>query len=372
MPKITDIEVIKFKAPKVEDSTWNDLPIAKPFSCYPECRKALNIADGATVVKITCDEGVYGLGHAGGYKYVTDSMIRDYLKPLLLGLNPLEIERLWDLMFKVTFPHSRKGVGMQAISAVDIALWDLFGKLVGQPVYQLLGGKVRDKIRVYSTGPDVERHKKEKYMGTKLPIPYGPCHGKEGMRKNEELVRHAREVWGDEGEIMLDCWSAWDQPYTIRMAHMLKDYNIKWIEEPLMPDDYEGYRRLRDILNPMGIMVTGGEHEFTRFGARELIDRGCVDIVQTDVWYCGGITELKKIIAYASAHGVMVVPHQYGLPAYHISINSVVSPFAENVIKYGEPRLFHNEPLPVDGYIELSDAPGFGYELNYDYGEIIP
>ncbi len=376
MTKIVSVEVIKFGEPRIisDSGIWAKEGImTRPYSMYPEERSEgwVRTGIGEVAVKITCDEGVYGLGSAGGYKIITADIIEHLLKPLILGKNPLEIEKLWDIMYKVSIPVGRRGAVIEAISAVDIALWDLMGKLLGQPVYQLLGGKVRDKLSVYATGPDVALHKRMGFRDMKIPVPYGPAHGKEGMRKNIEYIEGIRGEIGSEGDIMLDCYMGWDEEYTVSMAHALKDYGIRWIEEPLTPDNLIGYKRLRDILNPMGILITGGEHEFTRWGAYELLRNGCVDILQTDVWRSGGISELKKICAIASVFNTKVIPHEHGMPAYHISINSTVSPFAEIIVRSGYPRLFLNEPEPVNGIVELSDAPGFGYELNYDYADII-
>lgn len=366
MSKIIDVETMIFESPKLERK-WNELPVQKPYSKYSEHDKILGIIRtwGYFAVKVTCDDGVYGYGSTGTYN-VCCELIDRLFKPLLIGQNPLEIEKLWDVMFSATLPFGRRGAAMMAISALDIALWEIFGKVARLPVYQLLGGKVRDKLHCYGTGPHVEQHKKSGYFGSKIPMPFGPEHGKEGMRGNETRVREVREIMGPDADIMCDCWCGWDHAYTIKMAERLKDYDIKWIEEPLMPDDIDGYKRLRGILNSMGILLTTGEHEHSRWGARELIDNGCVDILQSDVEYCGGVSELKKIIAYASAHNVMVIPHCPSAPGMHVVINSVVSPFTERITHGFEP-LFLADFVERDGYVQLSDTPGFGIEINRNF-----
>jgi L-rhamnonate dehydratase len=200
----------------------------------------------------------------------------------------------------------------------------------------------------------------------KLAMPRGPADGKPGMRENEALVRKAREAAGSDGEIMLDCYMGWDVPYTIEMARRLQPYDVKWIEEPLSPDHYEDYRRLRDILNPMGILIAGGEHEFTRYGFRELIERRAVDVLQPDIGRAGGVSEVKKICCLASAYGLTVILHGSGAPAYHLAMSTNNCPCAEYIdmfVEGGTPH-FTGEPLPAGGFVELGAAPGFGYELN--------
>lgn len=364
--KIEKVEVLMFESPDLGDK-WNNNPVQKPYSIFPEHDKILGIVRkwGVFVIKITCDDGTYGYGQTGTYN-VCAELIERFFGPLLVGQNPLEIEKLWDMMFKASIPFGRRGAALMAISAIDIALWEILGKKAKMPVYQLLGGKVRDKIRCYGTGHDVEYHKKMNYMGSKIPMPYGPEHGEEGIFKNVERVREVREAMGPDADIMCDCWCGWDYNYTIKMAQRLKEYKIKWIEEPLVPDDIEGYKRLRPILNSMGIMLTTGEHEHSRWGARDLIENECVDILQSDIEYCGGVSELKKIMAYASVKGVMVIPHCPCVAGMHVVMNSSVSPFMERLTNVYEP-LFLTDYIEKDGYLELSDSPGYGIELNPNF-----
>ena len=379
MTKITNVEVIRLKAkqPSSPNYTW-DQPVARPYDKYPESlydkENWMAIGAGEVVVKITCDEGVYGLGSVGGYKLVPGDIVERQLKPLLIGKNPLQITKLWDAMFQTTIPVGRKGAAIEAISAVDIALWDLFGKLAGQPVYQLLGGRVRDDIPVYCTGSDYEYHKSIGCPNTKIPLPYGAIAGPDGLRKNVEYITKVREILGPDADIMIDCWMSLDLEYAIKLARAIEHLDIRWIEEPFIADNYDDYRRLRDILNPMGILVTGGEHEFTLYGVRDLIEKGCVDIIQTDIWRAGGVTELKNITAYASAHHMKVIPHDHGgagPAALHVTLNSVNSPFAEVLMRNPDTSVFTNQPRPKNGVINVTNGPGFDYEINPDFGDIV-
>ncbi len=382
MAKICKVEAVRFDSSKQQSSGFVGAKAAKegelvrtstasPMLVHEDVKTG-PAGPGEVAVKVTCDNGVYGWGATGGYRIVTASLIEEALAPLIIGLEATDIEKVWDIMFRATIPVGRKGAMIEAISGIDVALWDILGKETGLPVYQLLGGKVRDKIQVYPTGFEVDEYVKLGYKGIKIPMPYSFMHGEYGMKKNEELVAHAREVLGKEGFIALECYMGWNEEYTINMARRLKQYDIRWIEEPVMPDSYDTYRRLRERLHDYNIMISGGEHEFTRYGAKALIDGGCVDILQMDIGRAGGVTEMRKIIAHASAHDVMVIPHDHGAyrtANYHVTLNSIISPMAENLVVRGldSARMFTNEPMVDDGYVTVSDAPGFGYDLNPDY-----
>ncbi len=366
MTKIINVETMSFPM----GSSWlTETEVANPMSIYPQYRAKRSswMSPMTSVfVKVTVDSGEIGYGWAGGGKESAALLIDKVFKNLVMGQDVYDIEYIWDVLFRASVPYGRRGTVIEAISAIDVALWDVLGKVTGLPVYKLLGGKVRDRIPVYVTGNATERHKQMGFKSKKLAMPCGPQDGVEGINKNCALVRETRELLGPDGEIMLDCYMGWSEDYTIRMALRIQEYGIKWIEEPLLPEFYDGYRRLRDILNPMGILVTGGEHEFTRFGFREMIEKRCVNILQPDIARCGGITEFKKICALASAYDMMVIPHGSGAPTYHAAINSTITPFAEYIdinLDGGAPN-FVGEPEPVDGHISLEDKPGFGYEIN--------
>lgn len=367
MSKIVNVEAFSFPM----GSSWlTNSVVANPMSRYEEykqVRSSWMSPMSSVFAKVTLDSGVYGWGWAGGGKDSSAVIINGIFRRLAIGKDVSDIEYIWDSMFRSSIQFGRRGTAIEAMSAVDTAVWDAFGKDTGLPVYKLLGGKVRDKLKVYATGNANERHKKMGFKSKKLAMPYGPADGLEGMKANYRLVAETRESLGKDGEIMLDSYMGWDEAYTVRMARMLRELDIYWIEEPLIPENYDGYRRLRDILNPMGILVTGGEHEFTRYGFKEMIEKRCVDILQPDIGRCGGISEFKKICAMASAYDMVVVPHGTGSPTYHAAINSTVTPFAEYIDLQadGGSSNFTGEPEPVCGYITLDDKkPGFGYDIN--------
>ncbi len=206
------------------------------------------------IVELISDSGEVGIGNAALAPRVAKSLIDTYLKPILNGQNPWDSEYLWQTMYRRTMAFGRKGVGMVAISAVDIALWDLLGKLVKQPVFRLLGGKTKQKIPVYASrlysqpldelAKETQKYKDEGYRAMKLRFGWGPVDGAAGMQRNVELVRTARQVLGDEIDLMADAYMGWTLDYAKRMLPLLRDFNLRWVEEPVIPDSIAGYAAL--------------------------------------------------------------------------------------------------------------------------------
>lgn len=355
---------------------WIDDHIATPMSIYPEYRQSrqsfgINVL-GTLVVEIEADDGTLGFAITTGGE-IGAFIVEKHLARFLEGAAVTDIERIWDQMYRSTIYYGRRGVVLNAISGVDLALYDLLGNIRQEPVYALLGGPVRDELTFYATGARPDIAQKLGFIGGKLPLHHGPAEGEEGFRRNLEHLRDMRERVGDDFWLMLDCWMSLDVDYAIRLAHRASDYGLKWLEEALLPDDYWGYQRLRRQAPPT-MLVTTGEHEATRWGFRQLLEMNCADIIQPDVGWCGGITELLKISALADAHGVMVVPHGSSVYSYHFVVTRTNSPFAEflmmhptaeEVIPMFSPMLL-NEPLPVNGRMKVPDRPGFGVQLNPD------
>jgi L-rhamnonate dehydratase len=353
---------------------WIDDHIATPMSVYPEYRQSrqsfgLNVL-GTLVVEVEADDGTVGFavttaGELGAF------IVEKHLARFVEGARVTDIEKIWDQMYKSTLFYGRKGVVLNAISAVDLALYDLLGKIRQEPVYALLGGPVRDELTMYATGARPDVAKKLGFIGGKMPLHHGPAEGEEGLRKNLEMIRDMREKVGDDFWLMLDCWMSLDLEYATRLAHGAAEYNLKWIEEALPPDDYWGYAKLKKQVPPK-MLVTTGEHEATRWGFKLLLDMECADILQPDVGWCGGITELTKISAMADAAGALVVPHGSSVYSYHFVVTRTNSPFAEflmmhptaeEVVPMFSPMLL-GEPVPVNGKIKVPETPGFGVELN--------
>ena len=215
----------------------------------------------------------------------------------------------------------------QCLSAVDLALWDLVGKLRNEPVYALLGGRTKTTLPVYCTTARPDLAKKFGFCASKIPCPYGPADGEPGFRANVEFFKKWRGVVGPEFPLMLDCYMALTVPYTIKLAKALAPIGLKWIEEFLPPDDYEGYKDVKAALP--GVLLSTAEHEYTRYGFRRLLRDRSVDILQPDVTWCGGLTEARRVVAMAAADDVLVVPHGSSVYAYHLQYAFPNCPVAE-------------------------------------------
>ncbi len=331
------------------------------------------------IVEVSADTGEVGIGNAALSPRATKEVIDSYLKPILVGANPFDCEFLWQHMYRRTMAFGRKGIGMVAISAVDIAIWDLLGKILKQPVFRLLGGKTKQKIPVYASrlysqkldalAKEAQLYKDQGYRAMKLRFGWGPVDGAAGMQRNLDLVRTVREVIGDELDLMADAYMGWTLDYARRMIPLLEKYQLRWLEEPVIPDDIGGYAALKAMNR---VPIAGGEHEFTLYGFREMLDAKALDYIQFDTSRVGGITQARKIAALAEAHSVPVIPHAGQMHNFHIVMASLNSPMAEFFpivdVEVGNELfwyIFKGEPLPKDGYIELDEnLPGLGLTIN--------
>ncbi len=353
---------------------WIDDHIATPMSKYAAYRQSrrafgLNVL-GTLVVEAEASDGTVGFavttgGEPGAW------IVEKHLARFVEGQKITDLELMWDQMFRATLFYGRKGIVLNAISGVDLALWDLLGRVRREPVYFLLGGPVREELVFYATGARPDLAQQMGFIGGKMPLHHGPAEGEEGLRQNLAELQTMRERVGPEFWLMFDCWMSLELNYAVRLAHAAHIHGLKWIEEALLPDDYWGYRDLRRQV-PAGMLVTTGEHEATCQGFRLLLEMGCCDIIQPDVGWCGGLTELLKISALAEAHHALVVPHGSSVYSYHFVFTRHHSPFAEflmmapeadRVVPMFSPLLL-DEPVPVNGRLRLSDAPGFGVRLN--------
>ncbi|MGH9452887.1 MAG: L-rhamnonate dehydratase [Terriglobia bacterium] len=331
------------------------------------------------IVEVATDTGEVGIGNAALAPSVTKQVIDLYLKPILLGQNPFDVEFLWQHMYRRTLAFGRKGIGMVAISAVDIALWDLMGKITKQPVYRLLGGKTKAKIPVYASRlysqpleeltKEAQRYKEQGFRAMKLRFGWGPADGAVGMQRNLELLRTVRDAIGDGIDLMADAYMGWTMEYARRMIRMLAPFNLRWLEEPVVPDDIGGYAELKAMnVTP----ISGGEHEFTLFGFRQLIDARAVDVIQFDTNRVGGLTQARKVAALAEAYEVPVIPHAGQMHNFHVVMASLNSPMAEFFppvdVEIGNELfwyIFKGEPKPRNGYMELDDSkPGLGLTID--------
>lgn len=324
---------------------------------------------------IETDEGITGV--AGPISNPMPPIyILTYLKPILLGQDPWNVERLWDIMYR-TCVNGRKGENMQAISYVDCALWDIRAKACGVPLYKLLGGKVQSRIRAYANtagypqDPEgvveaVRDLKGRGFTAIKWGVSYGPADGDEGMKKTVDTVRLLRETAGPDMMLMLDAWSSWDVGYTLRIAQRLKEYDLAWIEEPVMADLADSYAYLNDRCP---IPISGGEHEYTRWGFKALLDRDACALYQPDPAWSGGVSEVQRILGLISAYDRRASIHN-SLPGLGVHVScawpSSVVPIAEYLMLVGEAsQYFLKTPCrPENGFFAPPEVPGIGLDID--------
>jgi L-rhamnonate dehydratase len=359
-----------------EGDHWIDDHIATPMSKYPEYRQSRRSFGidllGTLVVEVEADDGTVGFavttgGEIGAY------IVEKHFARFVEGRAVSEIELIWDQLYNSSLYYGRKGIVVNAISGVDLALWDLLGKIRGEPVFHLLGGPVREELQFYATGVRPDLAQKMGFIGGKMPLHHAPAEGEAGLRHNLEELAIMRQRVGPDFWLMFDCWMSLDLDYATRFAHAAGEHGLKWIEEALPPDDYWGYAALRRSV-PRGMWVTTGEHEATRWGFKLLLEMGCCDMIQPDVGWCGGLTELIKISALADEHKALVIPHGSSVYSYHFVVTQHNSPFAEFLMMAPEADcivpmfspLLLDEPVPINGRMKVPDRPGFGVQLNPD------
>lgn len=351
----------------------------------------------ALLVEIETDTGLVGLGEAGsagGPLASTQVVVEQELAPLLLGEDPLRIEYLWQKMFQRSRQHGRRGIVMHAISGLDIALWDLAGKVARLPLYRLFGA-YRDRVEAYFSGgfyqegkdmaglvAEAERAVAQGYRGMKMKIGRNPstqsnlrqmlaAHEQCVVSLEEDVARVAavRQTLGPEAKLMVDVNCAWSPALAIQMGKALEPYRPYWIEEPVATDDVRGSA---EVARALGTAIAGYETEVGLYGFRELIVQGAVDIVQPDVVWAGGFTECRRIAALAHAYNLMVAPHAFSsaillVASMHLlaSIpNGLVLEFDQNPHGLRDELLKEPVRVDADGMVTLPERPGLGIELD--------
>lgn len=335
-----------------------------------------------TIVEVEADNGVIGIGSAGAFHNGAHALIETYYRDLILGEDPRRHEHLWQRMYRTTVRFGRSGSAVTALSAIDLACWDLHGKAEGKSVVELLGGAAQTRVPAYTSrcyaledldllADEARGYVQQGFRRIKQRFGFGPKDGPEGMRRNVALVRAVREAVGDEIELAADAYMGWDVGYAMEMAKQLRDYNLSWIEEPLMPHDFDGYLELKRRCAWQ--RWSCGEHSYTKWDFKQLIDHRVVDILQPDTNRAGGITELRKICAMAEAAGLPVIPHSN--EAHNLQVIFSQAAHVCPLVEYFpdvEPdtgnelfwRLYDGIPTAKDGHVELTDRPGLGIELN--------
>ncbi len=344
-------------------------------------------------VVLETDEGISGLGETVAKPGVARAVIHEVCSSFLLGKNPLDIEWLWISMFRAFSSHGATGAEMRAISAIDIALWDILGKYTGQPIYRLLGGACRDKVKVYNTGLAMlarEKYSKKIYEQPGEPAkkllklgidvvkiapfdrysvkPFlGHYISPEDLKKGLEVVKRLREAIGDRMQIAIDMYSQFDVPAAIEIARALEPYDILWIEDPAMPDNASAFAEVKAATK---IRIAASERLHTRYAFRRICENQAADIIIADPCWAGGISETKKIASMAEVYELPFAPHNAGGPVLHI-VNSLLCINIPNLWMMESMR--HNyqnfgefvTPLPEikNGYITPLEGPGLGAEL---------
>jgi L-alanine-DL-glutamate epimerase-like enolase superfamily enzyme len=328
---------------------------------------------GHSYIEIDTDEGWSGL--YGPVDPEALPLIAHVLRPLLLNADPMAHERLLDQMLRL-HRHGRSGIYMLAVSAVDLALWDLKGKVLGQPVYRLLGGPTRSAVPVYasmlgfSDQPEVvgriaREYREAGYNAQKWFFRCGPAHGTPGIERNLAMAYAVREAVGPQYPLMFDAFMSWDVPYAQQMLRELTPLRPRWMEEPLPPERVAALADLRQI----GVPIAMGEHVYTRWQTKELLTAQAVDVLQNDPDWTGGITESLKIAALASAFDVPFIPHGHQLPpALHLvaSQSPTTMPYVEYLVQLKTEKQWFHDPIyaPHDGHLELPSAPGLSFSLD--------
>jgi galactonate dehydratase len=318
-------------------------------------------------VKVDTDEGVTGIGECSGWPRVVETAVAD-LADIVIGEDPQHIERIWQKMHIAMMGHGLLGtVGGGAMTGIDMALWDIKGKALGVPVWSLLGGKVRDRVRIYAHANAPEPALALKAKGVQA-IKCG------GVSNPVRTVAALRDALGPDVDLMIDLHGPpWLSPGdAASLARALEPYDLLFIEDPIAPENLDGYRRIRDAAH---VPLAAGERMATIFGLRDLIERELIDVAQPDTGRAGGITQMKKIAAMAEAHHIMMAPHSGSLgpvaeyAALHLMAaipNALMLERVENDWA-GRAQTILPHPESQDGTLAVPDAPGLGCDIDEDF-----
>lgn len=383
---ITAVRVLELHGTMFTEGRLWEERLVRPIDIYPDYRQRDDFEGGVQVdanhfsliqyfIRIETDAGVIGI--AGPVPEMVATFMAKRLRPFLLRQDPIAHEKLWDQMHRIMV-HGRQGDAMLAISAIDCALWDLKGRWLGQPVYRLLGGPTRVVMPCYASmlGFSVldlglvraraAEYKALGYTAQKWFFRHGPMSGPEGVRANVALVRTLRETLGEDSDIMLDCWQSFDPLYAADLAERIEEYRPRWLEECVMPDRIDSYRKVKDSTS---IPLSGAEHEYTRWGFKRFVDAEALDVLQPDIYWAGGLSEMLKIAAYASVHDLVVIPHGHSTPAgLHFSLaqSPLLTPLQEYLVKWNaiNQHFLAHKLVPERGVLQLPGQPGLGMDLD--------
>ncbi len=357
--KITDVDTILLSVPikkQIKDATFS-------------------IGREQVIVRVFTDEGIIGIGEACQFIAIstTREIVEKGLKPLILGEDPFNVEKLWKKMYLQSYLYGREGAAIIALSGIETALWDIIGKVTKLPIYKLLGGCYRNKIKAYATGGfvlskeelvnEIVGYLEKGFRAVKIKIGFN-------FKKDIERVKMVRDVIGNDIDLMVDGNISYSPASAILMAKRIEKYDIFWFEEPIPSQDIEGMLK---IASAVDIPLAAGENDYTRYGFKELISRRVIDIIQADVARAGGFLECKKIASMADAAGIFCAPHGFGhIVGLAANIHFVASTPNAILLEVDQlPNPLRDELLvtPIEikrGYVAVLEKPGLGIEINDD------
>ncbi len=337
----------------------------------------------AMIVEIETDNGLIGWGECYGPAVMTEAVVRG-IKPWLIGADPLKSDLLWENIYSRLRDHGQKGLVIEGLSGVDIALWDIRGKYFSCPSHQLLGGALRDDVQAYATGlyrriegnpleylpEEAVGYVKEGFKAVKLKVGFG-------VKEDAAITAAVREAIGPDVELMVDANHAYDAVSAIQLGRLIEQLDISWFEEPVPPEDLAGYKAVKTALT---IPVAGGECEYTRLGFRDILTQNAMDIIQPDICAAGGLSECKKIADMAWSFGVRTNPHVWGsgigiaaslqfiamVPTHTpVSLNPKQPIFEFDQTEHPVRMAIINDPIRhQQGRIAIPQGPGLGIEIN--------
>ncbi|MBM32352.1 MAG: hypothetical protein CL764_05790 [Chloroflexi bacterium] len=323
---------------------------------------------------VTCEDGTWGFGFSDRGA-ITASIINDYLAPNIIGRNVFESEKLFDIMSRTLSPVGANSFSSRALSAVDLAIWDLKGKLLEKPVYELLGGSITEKLPIYASSNNTEWLKELGFNNFKRFASWGPRDGIRGLNKIEKEISDTRDLIGYDSELMLDCWLSLDIESTVKLSERLKPYKLKWIEDALISESITQYEILRSRI-PSETLATG-EHWYTVYPFFHAASKGIIDIFQPDIIWVGGLTPTIKIVHIAESAGIDVILHGGGGTVFgqHASYGLTGIPMIECSgpvitsigVPLNEKDRFPGTPVPNEGTLIPPSAPGFGLEIKKEW-----
>lgn len=356
-------------------------PIERPFT---SSRGWLYKTRGSCIVEIETTDGVVGWGECYGPAHVSKSFIDTQFGPRIVGRDAFDVEVIWEDLYNRIKDYGSKGMAIAAISGIDIALWDIIGKVCGKPVHKLIGGSFRDQVTAYATGlyfidmdrlieeavEEAQGYANDGFKAVKMKIGLG------NPRLDIQRVEAVRKALGDDILLMVDANHCFTVPAAIRLGRELERLGVEWFEEPISPEDLDGYV---EVSRALDMAVAGGENEYTRWGFRDIVVRKAMDIIQPDVCAAGGFSECKKIATLATTHGVECVPHAWGSVIGVAATLHFIASLPDQPPSFRPmPVLFEFEQcenpfrdhLAVDpivqtnGVVAIPTAPGLGIEIN--------